>query len=301
MEPRFPAIAYDAASASLYRTVSLGLGVVTIPANLLLLFLLFRVRLFTAAVSYQLIGLLAVSDLLHGSVILAARLTEWWVGPLVIVETDWYCQTIGTVSHGLICTSAYLLGLLAFERYWLICRDRLVSPLCLWTVFGVTEVALIIPLTMSSLAKNLGADPIYGYCLPYGSAWATITSTILVGSFIVPLAALVTCYVAISRTICRHVPDRRLRRVVVLKSSAFIAIYSLCYLPKFLTSLWWRFRPVESIPRLLHVVGPLGVILPHLLNPLLVFAIHAHFKREAKRVLFPSRHDSLKSIIPLAH
>lgn len=296
MQLAYPTIILSEAYTNWYRYISLGLVILAIPTNLILLYILVRVRLFN--VSHQLIGLLAVSDLLHGVVIISARAGEliYEVNPgdKLALMNDLFCQTLGVVSHGLICTSAYLLGLLAYERYRLVCHERMVNPSRLWVIFAFTEIILVIPLVMISLNKNLGVDPLRGYCLPKGSIWAAATSLILVGSFILPLAVLIFCYLSITFTIFQVVPDLSVRRSVTFKSITFITLYSLCYLPQFVVSIWLRINP-KSCPHILHMIGPLGVIFPHLLNPLLVMLIHSQFKREAKRLFRRDRRSSLKS------
>lgn len=290
---------YREEPALLLRNLMFFAGVMSVLVNTLVLVLVVRMRREWGRVGCQLVGLVTVLDLATGVLIVVGYFLKRWLGYPGTFEKRWFCDAFGMAGQLFTSLSGYVMAMLAFERFSLVCRGKTLQPRLVYATVAAIALANVVPGVATSLTGGFAPDPLHAYCVPHGTPWASVFSTMLVLSLILPFVCVLFSYLAISMRVFERYLSRDLRcevqTKVVLKSFLTIALYSLCFLPKFTTIVWYSYFD-STPPDALDLLAPIGINLLMCVNPLLILFLHNQFRREAAE-LFRFKHHSQAPIL----
>ncbi|KAJ9072697.1 hypothetical protein DSO57_1024650 [Entomophthora muscae] len=235
-----------------------GLGMI---GNLLLMVAWWRTRADWHRLNLQLVGPIAVIDCMSSFLGILKAILSFAIGNEELFDTSWFCSYFGTPILILPCLSMLLVSIMSLDRYCLVVHGRVANT----AVYGLVP------------------DPTHMYCRPSGSSILTFfahrlaTCIIMIGLFVVTF-----CYIAIYLR-CRMIAT--VYQIMTVKYIFILLAYQLCWLPKFISSLWGLFTSTHKIPQVLLHLGPFGLILLLIANPCLVFGLQASLRKEAYTIL----------------
>ncbi|KAI0241143.1 hypothetical protein L0F63_006626 [Massospora cicadina] len=285
---------YSRADAAIMAGLFVTMALIAVVANAFVLYLAHRMRV--GGLSHQLIRVLAIVDVTLGVGVIVMVSTGQYLGHEAAFGSKVYCPTFGFIANYFTGLSAILISLLAFERYCLICHHFSLTPRTAWLILSLFGAIFLVGAAGSAANNSFSPDPTYSYCWPYGSRWATLANSCLTLAFVASLVVLTFCYIAIFVSCYRwNHPANRLRfsikveaarvsRRAALQALFFIVMYHLCYMPKFVSTMWQMVGDRATHPNVLYMLGPIGISLSTAINPLMVIFLHTSFRVEAALV-----------------
>ncbi|KAJ9081142.1 hypothetical protein DSO57_1017848 [Entomophthora muscae] len=259
------------------------------------LYLAQRMRVY--GLSHQLIRMLALVDVTLGLGVVLMVAVGQYLGHDAAFKSEVFCPLFGFIANYFSGLSALLIGLLSFERYCLICHHFSLKTQIGWYVVVVFGAVFLVGAAGSSATNSFSPDPTFSYCWPSGTGWATVANSCLTLTFIASLVVLTFCYIAIFVSCYRwNRPSNRMQltikaeaarvsRRAALQAIFFIVMYHLCFLPKFISTMWQMLGNPQTHPFVLYMLGPVGISLSTAINPLMVIFLHSSFREEAAVVL----------------
>lgn len=239
----------------------------------------------------QLVSLIAVFDTLScvSYVLLPVAWAAWGVPQMF--ELPGFCSGAGFVSLFSVGMSGVLLASLGVERYLAICRQRHLSLRAL-LVFACAACLGQLGLLAATVAKEgLVVDATFSHCVLSSSPEFLVHYWLFNVVFLSPIVVLTFCYVAIFvKCLSLERPSEYFTsHRLSLRALLFLAVYHVCFCPKFVLSLWGIFGSRSSRPIPLHVLGAVGVALSSAINPILVLFLnkdirttaHAYIQRQS--------------------
>lgn len=269
----------DGATSVAVLTVLAILSVLGLATNAFLLYMLKRVP--ETSTSFQLIRVIGLVDLLICVFTLAVIVARLALGPVEAFTSWFYCPVLSSATFFLCGVSGILMGLLALERYSVICYQRGLSRAALWTLVAVGGFVATVLIVGNSSLGSFGPGASYTFCVPDGTRWSRNFSIGFDVLFDLPLVVLFVCYSGIIvRCYRAHVPDHAesITRTASLRALFFMFVYFLCYFPKFSTSIISFYSGPRAPPVILYVLIPVGMTLLVLVNPVLVLLMHRRIK-----------------------
>ncbi|KAJ9065359.1 hypothetical protein DSO57_1020356 [Entomophthora muscae] len=246
--------------------------------------------------SFVMIWSVAFADLLLCHFTLVICIVRPVLGYPEAYHSSFYCPALGSVTFFVSSMSGILMGFLAMERYSVICHQRGLPQSVVWTLFSAIALTFAILLIGNSIIGGFAPDPSFIFCMPMGtewSLWANYTFNVLLN---IPILVLTFCYIAIFVKCYRaNVPDRaeQITKRVAIRSLLFLAIYLLCYLPKFTTTLIGSYYGLGAPPVLLYMLIPVGMTTLAIVNPILVLLLHRHVKGKVKEFIYRKKSNSM--------
>ncbi|KAJ9054113.1 hypothetical protein DSO57_1018090 [Entomophthora muscae] len=244
----------------LKRVAALVVGTLGMGANLLLMVGLFRTRTGWNRLNLQMVGPIAGLDFIATLLVVLKNLVSLVIGNSELLLSNWFCTYIGTPLIILPCFSMVLIAAMAIDRYFLVVHSRGIKCIYGWIAcfaIGLTLTGLLIA---NTAINGMKADLSLTYCRP----------------------SVNFCYIAIYLH-CRR--NLILSRLMPRRYMLILVAYQICWLPKFITSLWGLIAKQSTIPKFLGVIGPLGLILLLFVNPCLVIGFQASLRKEVVSLL----------------
>ncbi|KAJ9049609.1 hypothetical protein DSO57_1022608 [Entomophthora muscae] len=257
-----------------------GLGMI---GNLLLMVAWWRTRADWHRLNLQLVGPIAVIDCMSSFLGILKAILSFAIGNEELFDTTWFCSYFGTPILILPCLSMLLVSIMSLDRYCLVVHGRGMKCFWGWIFILLLSSFFICLLVANTAVYGLVPDPTRMYCRPSGSSILTFfahrlaTCIIMIGLFVVTF-----CYIAIYLR-CRMIAT--VYQIMTVKYIFILLAYQLCWLPKFISSLWGLFTSTQKIPQVLLHLGPFGLILLLIANPCLVFGLQASLRKEAYTIL----------------
>ncbi|KAJ9081136.1 hypothetical protein DSO57_1017842 [Entomophthora muscae] len=263
-----------------YFTEAAGLilGCLGMVGNGLLLAVLIRTRAGWNHLSLQMILPVCIVDLIASVLVVIREMLALYMGKLQLTSDVWFCACFGIPLLILPCLSIVMVSTMAVDRYHIVVRGYNIR--CLW---GWVAVVVLCGSVSSIL---MFGSAIYGYqehtyssfCRPNGPILMRVTMFSL--KIAVILSGLLTvslCHIAI------YLHLRKNMSAFHKMSGRFLFIlvaYNICWLPKIITSTWGLFTAQDDIPRELHDITSLGIILVCTINPLIAIGFQASLRSE---------------------
>ncbi|KAI0244591.1 hypothetical protein L0F63_006462 [Massospora cicadina] len=271
---RFAKFAYEHPdlewASTLLATVNLTLGTTTVLINLLLLYILNKVpRNF----GHNLICTIAAIDLVDGTLIAMMCGMRLMVGKSLLLDNVWYCNGFGMWLLISTCASSYLIGLLAIERYFRVCRSVDIPWKKAAIFTALIFVTLILTSIITSFQHGYTPDPTLVYCLPYGSPWSNLVYLLIKILLVLPLPTITVSYVKIF-LFCTSKMMKSTRRPKLVRVILFIAIYCACFIPSLIFLGYDIISGLERCPIPILVLAPIGLAALPTANPFLVLLLH---------------------------
>lgn len=250
--------------------------------NCFLLAVAWRLRRARKAAGFPLIVALGLGDTLSGCFGLGMAVARVVMGYPAVFESVWACRLFGMVGYLNFNLCGLMISFLALERYLLVCHDYRISMRVVWGVIAVTGIVYTMPLVYES--NEFTSDLTTNYCFPRESSPLVF---IIDGLTNIPLLALGFSYVSIFIHHMRMANefDSDYPRTVCRRAMFVLVLYFTCYSPKlFLTvsSIIWG--PGE-IPRIMHLIPPMGLSMVFTINPIIVLCLYNNFRVQALALL----------------
>ncbi|KAJ9056137.1 hypothetical protein DSO57_1036032 [Entomophthora muscae] len=257
---------------------TLGMGV-----NLLLVIALFRTRTGWNRLNLQMVGPIAGLDFIAALLVVLKNLVSLVIGNSELLLSNWFCSYIGTPLLLLPSFSMVLIAAMTIDRYCLVVHSHGINCIYGWIVCFVIGFILAGLLITNTVIHGIEADLSLTYCRPSGSSTLSFVAHRL-ATLIILLGLVVVnfCYIAIYLH-CRR--NLTLSRLMPRRYMLILVAYQICWLPKFITSLWGLIAKQSTIPKFLGVIGPLGLILLLFVNPCLVIGFQASLRKEVFSLL----------------
>lgn len=260
-------------------------GSVAVLVNTFVLVLVVSMKASMYRLSYQLVAVISIVDLISGLNALVGFGVMHAMGVQEAFNNPFYCPVFGFVGNMSIIVSGMLMAALAFERYSLVCQEKILKTPSTFRVLGLITLMFFIPSVATSITRGFQPDPLEAYCNLTNTGWAAVNSAMITPTYIVPLLILIFCYISILLRVMHSAPDLDIcKRKVAIKLFLFISLYSVCFLPKFIGIVWSSLYSV-GLPDFLNLFAPIGINLLNIANPILILFLHNQFKTEALELL----------------
>lgn len=261
------------------RVAELGLASLGIVGNGLLMAAWWRTRAGWHRLNLQLVGPIAVFDCLSALLGMLKASLSFSLGNPELFASPWFCTYLGTPILLFPCLSLLLIGIMSLDRYRLVVHGHGLSCFWGWLFSCVLGGALVCLLIVNTAVYGLVPDSTSTYCRPSGAATLTFVAHRLATLIILVDLAIVTfCYIGIYFQ-CRKMTA--IYHTMPGKYLLILLVYQMCWLPKFITSLWGLFASQSTIPTALLIIGLFGLMLLPVVNPCLVFGLQASLRKEA--------------------
>ncbi|KAJ9053398.1 hypothetical protein DSO57_1024575 [Entomophthora muscae] len=271
------------------------LGALGLITNATLLLVLWRARTRMFRLNMQLVGPLAVVDFSQSLLIVIQTLVAMVITREGMLQSSWFCSCFGVPRLVLLCVSIILLSAIAMDRYYLVVHENGINCWLGWIAVVVVSGSITGLVLASHIIYGSQVDGSLGYCRSkdteiLAKAVRCTSSTIVA----LGLVIVVFCYIGVYRR-CRA--NLSFLKTLSTRYTLLIAAYVICWLPKSITSTYSLFASPDSLPEILRIIGPLGLILLLSVNPCLVIGFQANLR--SKLPSFSSnRHSSTDQEYP---
>ncbi|KAJ9071939.1 hypothetical protein DSO57_1032285 [Entomophthora muscae] len=264
--------------ADFTQVAALLLGCLGMASNMILLLALWRTKAKWNRLNLQSVGPVLLIDTVASFLVVVKEILSFYMGNIELLSTSWLCPYFGTTFIILSCLSMILISAMAIDRYCILVHGFNIRCLWGWLVIVLLGVTVSSLLVLNTVINGLRPNSSFTYCRPDGSNALTLaahrlaTAVVLVGLVVVSF-----CYARI------YLHCRKALAAFHEMSGRFLFVlvaYHICLLPKFITSLWGLFADQSTIPFFIHVIGPLGIVLLFVINPLLVIGLKATLRKE---------------------
>ncbi|KAJ9077772.1 hypothetical protein DSO57_1013420 [Entomophthora muscae] len=233
--------------------------------------------------SLQLVVLISVMDIFSclSAIFLAVARVIW--GAPEMFDVSGFCSGVGFTSLLSVGMSGMLLASLGLERYLAICNQRHVPMRGLVVVLSAAFVGQTCLLGTAVFEDGLVRDATFSHCVLSNAQGLQIHYWLLNIVFLSPILVLTFCYTAIFvKCLSADQPNEHFSsRRLSLRALLFLAVYHVCFCPKFIFSLWGIFGSRTRRPISLHILGTLGVALSVTINPILVLYLNKDIRTTA--------------------
>ncbi|KAI0232630.1 hypothetical protein L0F63_004789 [Massospora cicadina] len=231
--------------------------------------------------SFQLIWVVGVVDLAFSVTTMLVCVFRLILGFSGAYSSWFYCPILGSTTFFLCGVSGILMGVLALERYSVVCHQHSLPRGVIWALPLVLIIAAAVLFIGNSVSGGFVPEPAQLFCMPESETWTKYAILAVDLPFNLPLVVLFFCYVSIFVKCYRlTVPnqDDSITRKAAIKALALLAIYFLCYSPKFSTTTIGLFYNPNAPPKILYMLIPIGMTLIAVVNPMLVILLHRRIK-----------------------
>ncbi|KAJ9066825.1 hypothetical protein DSO57_1005788 [Entomophthora muscae] len=239
--------------------------------------------------SFHLIRIIGATDLFLSLFTLSICFSRPILGPVETYTSWFYCPILSSATFFLCGLSGILMGLLALERYSVICYQRGIPQVVIWMALGIEALAAAVLLAGNSIIGGFAPEPSHLFCMPKGTTWSKYAGIGVDVLFNLPLFVLFFSYIAIFIKCYRaNVPNQleSITRKAAIKALLFLFTYIMCYFPKFSTTLIGIFYGLDSPPKFLYLLIPIGMTMLAVVNPILVLLMHRRMKNSVTSYLF---------------
>ncbi|KAJ9071940.1 G protein-coupled receptor gpr1 [Entomophthora muscae] len=265
------------------QTTALVLGCLGMASNGLLTIVLGRKRARWNNLNLQMVVSICVVDFFATFLVFIKEILSFSIGNRILFSSKWFCPYFGTLLHVLPCLSIVLISVMSLDRYRIVVHGFSIRSLWGWlivlTVGGGASTLLIANTAINGLRTN----PSFTLCHPDNPTGLTFAAhRIVTAAIVLGLAIVSFCYVGIYLH-CR-------KNLIAFRKMSWrflfiLAAHHVCWLPKFVISLWEFFSHQKEIPMLLYDIGSLGLLLLFAINPLLVIGFQASLRKEVFSLL----------------
>lgn len=260
------------------QALALVLGCLGMTSNGLLMVILGRKHDGLNSLNLQMVVSICVVDFLATFLVVIKEILSFSIGDRVLFSSLWFCPYFGTLLHVLPCLNVILISVMALDRYQIVVyrfKIRCVWGWILVLFLGGGASALLIA---NTAINGLKTNSSFTICHPDNPTGLTFFAhRIVTAAIILGLVIVTFCYIGIY-LFCRK--NMATFRNISWRFLFILATHHICWLPKFIISLWEFFANQKEIPLLLYDFASLGLLLLFVINPLLVIGFQSSLRNE---------------------
>ncbi|KAI9298463.1 hypothetical protein K502DRAFT_243247 [Neoconidiobolus thromboides FSU 785] len=252
--------------------------------------------------SLKIIAITTVVDLLTSILFLTFSLLNIWDK----INTDFYCQVIGSLSPLAIILSCLLVTSLAIERYNVVKYGKNISKIKLLAIISLLLCPVVVLTILLLYNQEYALAPSSEYCIAKNSILGLVYKALVTLILLILLPLITYYYIKILVLLARvnfdnhvviyldsiNVLSYSIKKEnkwnttwIFVRSILIILAYNLVLIPLLVSSLWSTIDP-KSKPEVLDRIGAIAIFLIFIINPIIILGLHSTLSKDFYKLVF---------------